>query len=243
MEQQQQQPAQGVSIGKVIGLIGIAMAVTMIATLWIIKVWLFPKPFQPVVLNKAEEQQLEVKLARLENPTLPGRVVARANPATETGANPQPASGDKELDASGALKPEAYSEVGASREIRLSEREINAMIAKNTDLGSKVAVDLADNLISAKVLIPMDPDFPFIGGKTMRIRAGVELAYREQRPVVIVRGISIMGVPMPNAWLGGLKDIDLIKTYGNDQGFWKGFADGVETMKVQEGTLQIVLKK
>ena len=233
---EQRQPNQGISIGKILALIGGAMVVTMIATLWIIKVWLFPKPFEPVVLNQAEEKQLEVKLARLENP-LGQRQISQSSPKREESAaqNDQPPAEN--------MKPEPYSEIGASREIKLSEREINAMVAKNTDLANKVAVDLADDLISAKVLIPVDPDFPFIGGKTMRIRAGVELAFREGRPVVIVRGISIMGVPMPNAWLGGIKDIDLVKTYGNQQGFWKGFADGVESMQVKEGSLQILLKK
>ena len=233
---EQQQPNQGISIGKILALIAGAMVVTMIATLWVIKVWLFPKPFEPVVLNPTEEKQLEAKLSRLEHP-LGQRQISQASPKREESAvqNDPPAAEN--------MKPEPYSEVGASREIKLSEREINAMVAKNTDLANKLAVDLADDLISAKVLIPVDPDFPFIGGKTMRIRAGVELAFREGRPVVIVRGISIMGVPMPNAWLGGIKDIDLVKAYGNQQGFWKGFADGVESMQVKEGSLQIQLKK
>ena len=91
--------------------------------------------------------------------------------------------------------------------------------------------------------MPMDQDFPVLGGKTLRARAGVEFAYENQRPVVKLRGLSIMGVPLPNAWLGGLKNIDLVREFGSDQGFWKAFADGVAAVKVEEGNLMIQLKE
>jgi hypothetical protein len=228
MEQQKQQAAR-LSGLQVAGIVVAAMAITMVATLFIVKSWLFPKPFEPVVLNPAEEQRLERKLARFEQ--LDGR------PSGRTPAQERP--GVPESD----LRPEVYSEEGASREIRLSEREINAMIAQNTDLARKMVVDFSDDLVSVKLLIPMDPDFPFLGGKTLKIKAGAELAFRENRPVVILRGISVMGVPLPNAWLGNLKNIDLIKAFGTDPGFWKGFADGVAAIQVREGTLLIVLKE
>jgi hypothetical protein len=64
----------------------------------------------------------------------------------------------------------------------------------------------------------------------------------EGRPVVILKGVSLWGVPLPNAWLGYNKNIDLIKEYG-DRGFWKAFADGVEEIEVKEGKLRIKLKE
>jgi hypothetical protein len=204
------------------------MLLTMAGTLLIIKSWLFPSPFEPVVLSKSEEQQLERKLDRLERSgggqrTAPERTIER------------PTAGD--------LRPEPYSEEGASREIRLTEREINGMIGQNPDLATRMVVDFSDNLVSVKLLIPVDPDFPVMGGKILKVRAGAELAFRNERPVVILRGISVMGVPLPNAWLGGLKNIDLIQEFGTDPGFWKGFADGVAAIEVREGSLRIVLKE
>ena len=117
------------------------------------------------------------------------------------------------------------------------------MVARNTDLADKVAIDLANDLVSLRMLIPMDPDFPFFGGKTLKVRAGAELAFRGGRPVCILRGISVMGVPLPNAWMGGLKNIDLVNVFGSDPGFWKGFADGVAAIQVREGNLEIVLRE
>jgi hypothetical protein len=106
-----------------------------------------------------------------------------------------------------------------------------------------VAIDLGQDLVSLKILVPVDPDFPFLGGKTLRVRAGAELAYKEGRPLVKLRGVSIMGVPVPNAWLGGLKNIDLVQEFGGDSGFWKTFAEGVDAINVREGSLYIKFKE
>ena len=89
----------------------------------------------------------------------------------------------------------------------------------------------------------MEPDFPVLGGKTLRFNAGVEMAYREGRPIVVLKGVSIMGVPIPNAWLGNLKNIDLVQEFGTDAGFWKSFSEGVDNIHVVEGTIKIKLKE
>jgi hypothetical protein len=213
----------------VVGIVATAMLLTIVATLLIVKIWFFPQPFEPVMLSQAEEQRLEQKLARFEQWD---RGASAVRPALKrTG----PAGED--------LQPEAYSEAGASREIRLTEREINSMIAQNADLATRMAVDFSNDLVSVKMLIPIDPDFPLFGGKILKIKAGAELAFRQGQPVVILRGISVMGVPMPNAWLGGLKNIDLVQLFGTDPGFWRGFADGVAAIQVRDGSLLIVLKE
>ena len=77
--------------------------------------------------------------------------------------------------------------MGAKREITFSEKELNAMLAKNTDLADKAAIDLADNLASVKMIIPLDPDFPILGGKTLKANAGAELAYANGRPIVYIK--------------------------------------------------------
>ncbi|MFC1572687.1 arginine N-succinyltransferase [Candidatus Eisenbacteria bacterium] len=147
------------------------------------------------------------------------------------------------LDPKAALEPEPYSEEGADRTIRLTERELNALLAKNTDLAHRVALDLSTDLISAKILIPMEEDFPVLGGKTLRVKAGVEFAYGGGRPIVKLKGVSIWGVPLPNEWLGGMKNIDLVEQYGDQDGFWRTFAAGVDDVRVEEGLLVIQLKE
>lgn len=221
---------------QVLGIVVGVMLLTIVVTIFSIRTWLFPQPFTPVNLDQQEEQRLEQKLERF-------KTFAAVTAPKKQAAIPDKITLQDDFNSQGNLTPEAYSEKGASREITLSEREINGLLAKNTDLARKMALDLAHDLISLRLLLPVDQDFPFMGGKIIRAKAGAELAYREGRPVVILKGISLMGVPVPNAWLGGLKNIDLVQEFGGNQGFWKSFSDGVETIRVQEGQLYIKLKE
>jgi hypothetical protein len=69
------------------------------------------------------------------------------------------------------------------------------------------------------------------------------LRFSNQRPVVILRGVSIWGVPIPNAWLGGIKNIDLVSEFGMDSGFWRTFAAGIEDIRIVDGRLSVILKE
>jgi hypothetical protein len=75
------------------------------------------------------------------------------------------------------------------------------------------------------------------------MKAGVEMAYEGGKPIVILRGVSIMGVPIPNAWLGNVKNIDLVKEFGTEEGFWKSFSAGVDDIQVKKGSLIVKLKE
>ena len=227
---------KGFSGIQVLAIVVGVMLLTIVVTIFAIRTWLFPQPFTPVVLDQQEEQRLEQKLEQFE------AVATLAKPKNQ-GSRPDKTASENDFNTNGKLNPEAYSEKGASREITLSEREINGLLAKNTDLARKMALDLANDLISLRLLLPVDPDFPVMGGKIIRAKAGAELAYRDGRPVVILKGVSLMGVPVPSAWLGGLKNIDLVQEFGGNQGFWQSFSDGVETIRVQEGHLFIKLKE
>ncbi len=229
------QPRRGFSGMQVMAIVLVSVIAAVVVTILVIRYVLFPPPFEPVVLSTIEEQQLAVKLDVLE------QIGSRDESSRADSPSLKPTMAGPGTD--GALKPEKYSEEGSSRQIDFSEREINAMIAKNTDLADKLAVDLAEDLVSLKLLIPLDPGMPMFGGKTLRVSAGAELAYREARPVVVLKGISIMGVPVPSGWMGGLKNIDLVKEFGDGDGFWKTFSDGVESISVVDGVLNIRLKE
>ncbi|OQX01160.1 MAG: arginine N-succinyltransferase [Thiothrix lacustris] len=198
----------------VIGLVLLTVFISVSVTFWVLQYFLFPKPFKPVALDAQETSVLEQKLQQIGLPT-----------------------------SSDDLTPEPYTEVGASREISLSEKELNALLAKNTDMAETAVIDLADNLASAKILLPLDPEFPFIGGKTLKVNAGMELAYANNNPIIKLKGVSVWGVPVPNAWLGNLKNVDLVNEFGGNAGFWQSFAAGVEDIHVEEGHLLIKLKE
>jgi len=206
------------------------MVITIGGTYWVLKTYIFTTSFTPIVLGTKEEKTLQAKLNALGYDPI-------------FSSQPKNKKENDEIDESGFLKPEPYSEKNALREITFTERELNALLAKNTDLAQKLAIDLASNLISAKLLIPLEEDFPVLGGKTLRFNAGIGMAYQHDRPVIVLKGVSIMGIPIPNAWLGGLKNIDLISEFGIDPGFWKSFSEGIEDIQVTDGQINIKLKE
>jgi len=217
--------SRGFSGLQVAGIALLCVVATALLTVLAVRVYLYPSDFEPVKLSAREQSALDAKLARLEG----------------IGGFERPAA-NREDDETW-LRPEPYDESGADREISFSEREINSLIAQNTDLATRVAIDFSDHLASARLLIPVDPDFPLLGGKTLRVNAGVGLAYTGKRPVVQLKGISVMGIPIPNAWLGNLKNVDLVEQYGSDTGFWRAFAAGVAELAVDEGRLKIILRE
>jgi hypothetical protein len=145
---------------QVFGLIVVAVIITAGVTILIFKTYFFPSEFKPVILNPHEEQVLTSKLEKLDS------IEAEVN-LHRKDILKKPSKKDR-FDSSGALEPEPYSEKGIKREINFTEREVNALLAKN---------------------------------------------------------------------------IDLVKEFGADKGFWKTFSDGVEDIKIEEGRLKIRLKE
>jgi hypothetical protein len=180
---------KGMGYLSILGLILVTVLISVGVTVWLINSYIFPKKFKAVVLSQKEESVLDQKLKRF-----------RGLGSTDTSKEAQTTP----------LTPDKYSE-DVDTVIGLTERELNALLAMNTDLSDKLVIDLSDNLLSVKLLIPVDQEFPFIGGKTIKVTAGMELAFKNSRPIVKLKGVSLMGVPIPNAWLGGLKNIDLIE--------------------------------
>jgi len=201
---------------RIFGIIIITIILTLGVSYWVVTTWLFPSEFKPVVLSTQQQVTLDQKIQRL---------------GISPGGSLQ------------TLEPEPYSEVNASREIEFSERELNALLARNTDLANKLAFDLSDNLVSAKLLVDVDPDFPMLGGKTIKVTGGMELRLINGRPSAVFRGISVWGVPLPDAWLGNMRNIDLVQQFGTTGGFWQAINDGIELIEVDEGRLLIKLKE
>jgi len=199
------------------GIIVISVATTLGAGYWYVTHYLFPDQFKPVELSQSDSRRLDRKLEKLGGDAAAGRQ--------------EP------------LEPEPYSEAGASREVEFTEQELNALLARNTDLASRLAIDLSENLASARLLVDMPPDFPVLGGKTVNVSAGMELRLVDGRPSAVLKGISVWGIPLPNAWLGNMKNIDLLQEFGRDGGFWQVIRDGVEEISVHEGKLRIRFKE
>ena len=215
-------PAQKRRYGclRVLGIILIAAVVSAIAGGVWVKYNVYASAFAPTTLSEKEAAAFSEKLARLE----------------AAGGAAAPPKGD-------VAHPEAYSEAGANREIRITEKELNALIDKNPVWADRVAIDISKDLLSVVLLVPVDKDFPLVGGTTARITAGATLRFENDKPVVIVRGISIGGIPLPSAWMGDLKNKDLVREFGGQGGFWDGLSRGVEAITLEDGNLYLKLRE
>jgi hypothetical protein len=206
---------------KVLALIAVVAMIASVISVWVIQKFLLPDAFKPVVLSVKEEKILNGKMEQLETMT----------------EKHQPENGKV------VLEPERYQEDPAMRTIIFSEKELNALLAKNTDLAQKLAIDLSDGMASARLLLPLDEEFPVLGGKILRVTAGLGIDFSNEKPVVVLKGVSVWGVPIPNAWLGNMKNVDFVKEFGGDTGFWKSFAEGIDKIEVKEKSLLIRLNQ
>lgn len=203
--------------GQVLVIVLITVLVTAGLTFWWVKHNLYASSLEPVKLSTGEKQDLEEKVRRLEE-----GVTGRSD---------------------GGLEPEKYDGALASREIELSERELNYLIGKDDPkLAEQVAIDLSEDLVSLKLVIPMDPDFPVLGGRTLRLKAGLTVDFDKTPPEISLRGVSLGGISLPNKWLGDLKNQNLIREVESGDGLSE-FLAGVETMKVSEGKITVRLKE
>ena len=94
------------------------------------KTYFFPSEFKPVILNPQEEQVLTAKIESLDS----AGIDANTN---KKNLIPTKSSKPDLFNSKVSLDPEPYSEKRLNREVNFTERELNALLAKNTDLAKK----------------------------------------------------------------------------------------------------------
>lgn len=214
------------SARQVVLFVGLAVLATVLVTGWWINQNVYATIFEPTRLSHDEQQVLESKMAQL---------LQKADARSSAFQTSLPTTGMP-------LEPEPYSENPAAREIRLTEREVNALLAKDSEMAKHVAVDLADDLVSVKLVVPVNNKMPLVGGKLLKLDFGLALSYAAGKPVLAMRGISIGGIPLPSSWWGDIKNTNLVEEFGGSGGFWDQFANGVDDLKIEDGQLRVKLK-
>ncbi len=127
-----------------------------------------------------------------------------------------------------------------SKTIKLTEREINGYL-KEQGLGEQVKVKIDDGKINATALIPVDKDFPVLGGHTVRLSLAVNTALdKDHRLALSVADVNVSGISLPNAWLGGIKGLNLLADDAKDSPL-KNLADGIKSFDVKNGEVRLVL--
>lgn len=190
------------------------LVLLVLAALWAVfwgVVQLYSQEPETVTLGEQEQQQLDQKLRVL--------------------------SGEDDPDAV-PLAPEVYEETDEARILRFTERELNALIARDPGLAGRVALRLTPGQVSTRVRVDVPEDIPLLGGRVLNVRSGVRFETEGEQLSARLVGVSVAGVPLPDAWLGGLKDEDLLAMEP-----FRHLRAGIEAIEVSEGELSLQLAR
>lgn len=186
----------------------------VVIAVFAILLWWSQRPIKPTVLTEAEKTTVEQKLQFI-------------------GSTPQEIS-ESEPD-------RVY--VPGSNVVKFTEREINGLLNDNTDLGQTVRFEFGRDAVNAYVVAPIPDDVPLFGGKMFRARGRFKLSVSSNdAPVAMLEDVTVYGVSMPKAWLGGLKGENLLsEAMGERDG--KPLIQGVKSLRIQPGALVIELEE
>lgn len=208
------------------------------ATLWWIQ-----RPIRPVVLSPQEQATVEKKIRELEGGTIPLTPAVSSAPVSSAPVSSAPVSSAPAATAPlpagtpAASMPasDGSTYVPGTKVLRLTDREINGLLNQNTDLGDKVRLEFAKDAVNAYLAIPIPEDFPVGAGTIFRMRGRFRVSIGGQgQPYAILEDITIFGLSLPKAWLGGIKGENLL---GEALGGEGAVLQGVKSLKVEPGAL------
>jgi hypothetical protein len=132
--------------------------------------------------------------------------------------------------------------VPGSKEIRFTEREINGLLNQNTDLGKSVRIEFARDAVNAYLAVPIPQDFPIMGGKMFRARGRFAVSIGNGgAPFAVLEDVTVFGISLPKAWLGGLKGENLLQD-AVGQGKRGPILRGIKSLRVDPGALVLELE-
>ena len=206
----------------------IALLLVIVGTA-VITLWWIQRPIKPVVLSAPEKAAVEEKLQHIGGGNAPAPA---PNLRAKAGApSPVVAAGTE------ANPGQDRPYTPGSKVLQLTEREINGLLNANTDLGKSVRLEFARDAINAYLAEPIPQDFPIGGGKMFRARGRFRLSLgNDATPYAILEDVTVFGLSLPKAWLGGLKGENLIgQAMGERNG--KPVFQGIKSLRVEPGAL------
>jgi len=209
------QPRSGSCLVRGLIILGIAIAAIVLLVLW------YNRPIRPVVLTEPEKVVVEQKVAAMH--------------AVDEGEPPAPdATQDSEA-------PVAEPYLPGKREIAFTDRELNGLLNQHTSLGDQIAFQFTPGKVLARIETPLPDDLPILGGRNLRARAKFSVDASGPSPTLALDDFTVWGVSIPNDWLGGIKNVNLLgAAFGSDSG--QGIP-GVESLTIEKGRLLLRLKE
>lgn len=184
---------------------------------WWFKRNLDARAIEPVRLAEAEGRAFEAKLQAL---------AAAGEPSRTSQAQPGNAPADE-------------------RTLQISDREINAYLAER-GLGENIRVELARDLLHVAMIVPIPADsgLPLLAGAHLRLRFSLDAACNPVTgPRFAIRDVRLGGVPLPSAWLGDIKGLNLIDPNFNQDPAVQRFLSGIQELEVRPEGIHLRLRE
>lgn len=184
---------------------------------WWFKRHLDARALEPVRLAEAEARAFEAKLQTL---------AAAGESVATPGSEPGSATADE-------------------RTLQISGREINAFLAER-GLGENIRVELARDLLHIAMIVPIPADsgLPLLAGANLRLRFSLDAACDPQAgPRFAIRDVRLGGVPLPDAWLGGIKGLNWVDQNLNQDPGVQRFLSGIQDLEVRPEGIRLRLRE
>ena len=159
----------------------LSLTVLVTVAITVTACWFLFRGIQPTNLTEKERHALETKLSALSAPALQTPVEA---------------------------SPSTYNPGG--KFVKLTARELNGLLNEHTDLGQSLKFEFAENALHARLNSRLPDDSPILAGKKIRGKARFVISDEDSQPSLILDDVTIWGISLPNNWLGGLKNQDLL---------------------------------
>jgi len=197
----------------VVGLI-VVMFLTAAVTAYSIKRKLKGEPFPVIELTQSESSELDKKMEAL-------RV-------------------HHEAKKSGEVEKDAPSPAGAERFFRLTDREINALIAKDPEIADKLRVDFVKGGIKVSIRIPVPKEAPFLGGTTIQGSGEATVTIDKETVDIRLTDVRFAGFSLPKAWLKDALGKNMALDIASEADL-KKFAAGIERFQITPEAIEILL--
>ena len=207
-----------------LGCGGLLLVLALLAATAAGTIWWMQRPITPVVLSESEKAVVEQKIKHLGM----GSGTQRSS-AGSTIKNQDPTQGPPIT-----ISP---SYIPGSKVLKLTDREANGLLNLNSDLGKMVRIEFAQDAIHAYFAIPIPEDFPIGAGMVVRARGRFKVSIGPNgTPYAILDDITLFGISLPKAWLGGIKGENLL---GEAMGGKAGMPvfGGIKSLHAEPGAL------
>ena len=123
--------------------------------------------------------------------------------------------------------------------ITLTERQLNGLLHRHTQLGDQLTFELAQDAVHARLRAELDPDLPLLGGMTVKARARFLIGSDPARTSLALDDLTVYGISLPDAWLGHLKGRNLLADLNLQSS--PALSSGIRSLQVLPGQLQLIL--